>query len=123
MYWKEIPVQVQTEEGSETVSVPLDSRFQQAVDSISMMEESFGTDDYLDGWQWGQYHNIEIAAAELSSLVTDLYNKCMPEDFVKRIRDAHNNNSRNPSPEAIDIWLSESKQYSCFSNVLGKLWT
>ena len=123
MYWKEIPVQVQTEEGNETVSVPLDNRFQQAVDSISMVEGSFGTDDYLDGWQWGPNHDIDIAAGELSSLVTNLYNKCMPKDFVKRIRDAHNNNSRKPSPEAIDIWLSESKHYSHFSDVLGKSWT
>ena len=119
MYWKEIPVQVQTEENGDTVSVPLDDRFQQAVDSISMMEGSFGTDDYLDGWQWGEYCEIAIPASDLSLLVADLYNKCMPQDFVKRIRDAHKNGSRNSNPKGIDKWLFESNQYSYFNKALG----
>ena len=72
MYWKEIPVQVQTVENGDVVSVPLDDRFQQAVDSISMMEGSFGTDDYLDGWQWGEYCEIEIPASDLSLIVADI---------------------------------------------------
>ena len=119
MYWKEIPVQVQTEENGETVSVPLDDRFQQAVDSISMMEGSFGTDEYLDGWQWGDYCERGIPASDLSRIVAELYNKCMPQDFVKRIRDAHNNGSRSPKPKGIDEWLSESNQYSHFIEALG----
>ena len=119
MYWKEIPVQVQTEENGETVSVPLDERFQQAVDSISMMEGSFGTDEYLDGWQWGDYCERGMPASDLSRIVVELYNKCMPQDFVKRIRDAHNNGSRNSSPKGIDEWLSESNQYSHFKKTLG----
>ena len=102
MYWKEIPVQVQTEENGDTGSVPLDDRFQQAGDSISMMEGSFGTDDYLDGWQWGEYCEIVIPASDLSLLVADLYNKCMPQDFVKRIRDAHKNGARKSNPKGID---------------------
>ena len=119
MYWKEIPVQVQTVENGDVVSVPLDDRFQQAVDSISMMEGSFGTDDYLDGWQWGEYCEIEIPASDLSLIVADLYNKCMPEDFVKRIRDAHKDGSRSSNPKGIDEWLSESNQYSYFKEKFG----
>ena len=50
MYWKEIPVQVQAEDESGAVSRPLDARFQQGVDAISMLDGSAGSDDYLMGW-------------------------------------------------------------------------
>ncbi|MBR97451.1 MAG: hypothetical protein CL887_03025 [Dehalococcoidia bacterium] len=123
MYWKEIPVQVQTQENKETFSVPLDSRFQQAVDSISMMDGSYGSDDYLNGWQWEEIIEIDIPARELSSLIADLYNNCMPDDFVKRIRDAHNDEVRDPNPKSIDIWLSESEQFSHYTKDLGEIWT
>ena len=38
MYWKEIPVQVQATAGTEQVSKPLDERFQQGADAISMFD-------------------------------------------------------------------------------------
>ena len=43
MYWKEIPIQVQAEYDTKTVSIPLDDRFQRAADAISMMDGSAGT--------------------------------------------------------------------------------
>ena len=55
MYWKEIPVQVQAANGPEQVSKPLDERFQQGADAISMFDGSAGTDDYLMAWNWGEY--------------------------------------------------------------------
>jgi dihydrofolate reductase len=45
MYWKEIPVQVLAEDGSDRFSVQLDSAFQEAVDAIAMLDGSAGTDD------------------------------------------------------------------------------
>ena len=47
MYWKEVPVQVQASDENGTVSVPLDGRFQEAADALSMMDGSAGTDQYL----------------------------------------------------------------------------
>ena len=44
MYWKEIPVQVQAEDESGQVSKPLDARFQEGVDAISMFDGSAGSD-------------------------------------------------------------------------------
>ena len=58
MYWKEIPVQVQAQDGDDSVSMPLDPGFQEAVDSIAMFDGSAGSDDYLDGWDWGQYKEV-----------------------------------------------------------------
>ena len=54
MYWKEIPVQVQAANGPEQVSKPLDERFQQGADAISMFDGSAGTDDYLMAWNLGR---------------------------------------------------------------------
>ena len=53
MYWKEIPVQVQATDDSETQSRQLEPRFQEAVDAVCMMEGSYGSDEYLDAWEWG----------------------------------------------------------------------
>ena len=59
MYWKEIPVQVQATDDSETQSLQLEPRFQEAVDAVSMMEGSYGSDEYLDAWEWGEYTEIQ----------------------------------------------------------------
>ena len=40
MYWKEIPVQIQANDGNQTISRQLEGRFQQAVDSIAMYDGS-----------------------------------------------------------------------------------
>ena len=53
MYWKEIPVQVQAQDGAGTVSRQLDPRFQEGVDAVAMFDGSAGTDDYLMAWEWG----------------------------------------------------------------------
>ena len=55
MYWKEIPVQIEATDGKTKVSKPLDDRFQQGGDAISMFDGSSGTDEYLDAWQWVHY--------------------------------------------------------------------
>ena len=104
MYWKEIPVQVQAEDASGQVSKPLDDRFQQGVDSISMFDGSAGTDDYLDAWEWGNYEDADGSAeAAATALAKDL-NKNFPRDFVKRVRELHDSGKRNPAPGAVDDW-------------------
>ena len=59
MYWKEVPVQVQAEDGGGQVSKPLEAQFQEGVDAISMLDGSGGTDDYLDAWEWGEHTEME----------------------------------------------------------------
>ena len=44
MYWKEIPAQVQAKDKNGLVSQPLDPRFQEGIDAISMFDGSSGTD-------------------------------------------------------------------------------
>ena len=105
MYWKEVPVQVQAVGDDGQVSEQLDARFQEGVDAISMMDGSAGTDDYLAGWAWGEFDEVEGAAAEVASQVAERYNRGFPDDFVKRIRDLRNSDMRDPRPGAADSWL------------------
>ncbi len=107
LYWKEIPVQVQAEDDSDQVSQPLDGRFQEGVDRIAMFDKSAGTDDYLDGWAWGEYVEGEGTAAETAAQVADRYNQGFPDDFVTRIRELHKSGRRKPHPGAVDEWIVE----------------
>ena len=108
MYWKEIPVQVQATNDSETQSLPLDSRFQEAVDAISMMEGSYGSDEYLNAWEWGEYFEIPGTLDDVLKSVGDRYYKGMPRNFVARLRDLHKNGSRTPSAGSIDGWIESN---------------
>jgi hypothetical protein len=105
MYWKEIPVQIQAEDGSGVVSRQLDDRFQQGVDAISMFDGSAGSDDYLMAWEWGEFAEAAGGAREALDRVADRINGGFPRDFVARIREMHVSGDRNPSPGALDSWF------------------
>ena len=108
MYWKEVPLQVQAEDDSGQVSKPLDDRFQQGADAISMFDGSAGTDDYLDGFQWGGYVEVDGGAEEAASAAAGRFNAGFPQDFAARIRDLHRAGTRDPRPGAADGWLEEA---------------
>lgn len=105
LYWKEVPVQVEATDGAGRVSLPLDARFQEGADAIAMFEGSYGTDDYLDGWQWGEAVQVDSEAQQAAEEWVQRYNRGMPEDFVARIRDLHEEGKRDPSAGAIDGWI------------------
>ena len=107
MYWKEVPVQVQAGHGPSRVSQPLEPRFQEGVDSISMFDGSGGTDDYLDGWGWGPYADVEGGEREAAEAVALRYNRFFPKDFVARIRELHRSGRRDPTPGAVDHWMDD----------------
>lgn len=110
MYWKEIPVQVQAEDESGQISKQLDERFQQGVDAVSMLDGSSSSHEYLMAWNWGDFIEIEGAAEEAATAVTNRYNTGMPQDFVNRIRDLYKTCQRDPNPGAIDNWLPTNDQ-------------
>ncbi|MCY4528532.1 MAG: virulence factor [Chloroflexi bacterium] len=106
MYWKEIPVQVQAVDGPEQISQPLDDRFQQGADAISMFDGSAGTDEYLMAWNWSEQFEVEGTVKEAADQTAARYNSGFPTDFVARIRDLHNAGEREPTPGAIDNWMN-----------------
>jgi len=105
MYWKEIPIQVQAEDESDTISKQLDGRFQEGIDAIAMEDGSAGTDDYLLGWEWGTYTLVDGTAEEVAQSTANRINDSMPQDFIYRIRKMQSDGTRNPSAGAIDHWL------------------
>ena len=107
MYWKEIPLQVQGEDDTGKVSMQLDDRFQEGVDSVSMFDGSAGNDDYLEGFQWGSYVQMDGSPEKVASTLVSKFNQKFPKDFVTRIRDLHRSGKREPSPGAVDGWLDE----------------
>lgn len=105
LYWKEVPVQVQAEDEAGRVSVMLDDRFQEAADAIAMLEGSYGTDEYLEGWYWAMPQEVEATAKEAAGGLAERYNSGMPRDFVARIRELHSQGMRDATPGAIDEWV------------------
>ncbi|MBT3943398.1 MAG: hypothetical protein HOC77_07080 [Chloroflexi bacterium] len=107
MYWKEIPVTVQASHDGETISHPLDARFQEAADAIAMMDGSAGTDDYLMAWELKDYGEVDAPAKEAAAAIAQRFNDGFPEDFVARIRDLERAGERDATPGAIDGWLKD----------------
>ncbi|MEC7921412.1 MAG: virulence factor [Chloroflexota bacterium] len=104
MYWKEIPVQIEFSSSSTKKSVKLDERFQHAVDSISMKDGSYGSDDYLEGWQWVDKEEIsQEFTEELINRYLDNYK--FPQDLIKKISQLIDENSRSEIPGSLDEWI------------------
>ena len=107
MYWKEIPIQVQAEDQSGEVSAQLDDRFQQGADIVAMFDKSYGADEYLMGWQWGEYTEESGTVQEALTRIVDRFNTRFPDDFSERIRELHQAGERDPRPGAIDHWVED----------------
>jgi hypothetical protein len=107
MYWKEIPVQVQAEDETGRVSKPLDGRFQEGVDAVSMLDGSSGSDEYMMGFQWGEYCEMDGSSEEAATALAERFNREFPQDFVSKIRDLHISGNRDRRPGAIDHWRSD----------------
>ena len=105
LYWKEIPVQIKAENDETTVSTQLDGRFQEAADAVAMMDGSYGSDAYLDAWQWGDEIESDLDPQPAAQQVADRINNGMPRDFVARIRDLRDAGRRVEKPGAIDDWV------------------
>ena len=70
MYWKEIPSQVRAEDADGMVKSMLPDRFQQAIDAAAMADGSTETDDYLAGWDWGDWQEQEGNAQATLEAIT-----------------------------------------------------
>ena len=63
--WRDIPAQLKAFEGKKPISRPLSDRFQVEIDRIAMEDGLYGTDDYLDQWQWSEKQEREGSAEEV----------------------------------------------------------
>ena len=69
MYWHDIPVQVRTRGDGTRASVPLPPRFQEAIDAAAMAAGQIGSDDYSDGFHWGEQQERAGSAKEVAQAI------------------------------------------------------
>lgn len=69
LYWQEIPTQVKATDENGEVNVQLDPKFMLLVDKTAMERGLFGTDEYLDGWQWKDAQQRSGSAQEVAESV------------------------------------------------------
>lgn len=69
MYWKSIPAQVKVFGAAEDLSAELPPRFQEVIDDVAMRLGLAGTDDYLEGWEWGDEEEMAGTAEEVLAKV------------------------------------------------------
>ncbi|MDA0746328.1 MAG: virulence factor [bacterium] len=71
--WGEIPSQVRVFEGKRPVSRQMPERFQLEIDRVAMAKGLFGTDAYLDQWEWSKKEERPGDAEEvLEALIREL---------------------------------------------------
>ena len=67
LYWKEIPAQIKvTETGKRPLSRQLPEVFQQRIDALAMQLGLYGSDAYLDQWQWSEAEEMQGTAEEVA---------------------------------------------------------
>jgi len=102
MYWKEIPVNIQiTDKNNTTTSHQLPERFQEAVDRIAMFDGSFGTDDYLEGWGYGPYLEVDGDPEKILLTLTEKFER-LPNNLAEFVADTWKNKTRDETPGAIN---------------------
>jgi len=107
LYWKEIPVQVEFTSKEIKKSAQFDEKFQIAVDSIAMKDGSYGSDDYLDSWEWIKKDEVDdILNEKFIDDYVSLYK--FPKDFIKKISKDIENGVRSGTPGSIDDWIKNS---------------
>ena len=69
-----------------------------------MKDGSYGSDDYLEGWQWMDKEEInDEFTQELIDRYLDKYE--FPQDLIKKISQLIDENSRSEIPGSLDEWI------------------
>ena len=73
VYWRDIPAQIKGREGRKRSSLPLEERFEKAIDAAAMRGGADSTDDYLADFHTthgGQLRRIAVQHAEAVGRLT-----------------------------------------------------
>ena len=79
LYWHEFPAQINVKDESDRVQVELPARFQDRIDRVAMERGLFGTDEYLEGWKWGDVQQRAGSAKEVAEGVQRELEEVFPE--------------------------------------------
>lgn len=95
LWWHGIPVQVRARGTDGRVSKKLDDRFMEAVDKAAMSSKRFSSDDYTDGFQWGERQEREGSAEAVATAVVAELEAQYPEidyrEIAKQLRESDKN--------------------------------
>jgi hypothetical protein len=69
LYWQEIPSQIKAEDDSDDVTLPLDGKFMELIDSTAAKRGLTSADDYLAQWKWSEEEEREGSAREVAETV------------------------------------------------------
>jgi hypothetical protein len=69
LYWQEIPSQIKAEDDSDDVTLPLDGKFMELIDSMAAKRGLTSADDYLAQWKWSEEEEREGSAREVAEAV------------------------------------------------------
>ena len=84
LFWYDIPVQVRAGSRKDRFSKELPSRFQVAVDKAAVEAELTGTDEYLEGFHWGETQERPGTPEEVSeTIVAELESSYKDVDWRK----------------------------------------
>jgi Virulence factor len=79
-YWRDLPSLVVARDGEAVTKAPLAPRFQEAIDEAAMRLGATGSDDYLAGWDRGEWTPSDAGPAEVCDrVVADLEAQWPPE--------------------------------------------
>jgi hypothetical protein len=66
LYWQEIPSQIKAEDDSDDVTLPLNGKFMELIDSTAAKRGLTSADDYLAQWKWSEEAEREGSAREVA---------------------------------------------------------
>jgi hypothetical protein len=83
-FWKHIPSQVKSWDGTAEVKGMMPDRFQVAIDAYSMREGSTDMDAYLEGWRRGPVEEREGTPEEVLASVIEELNATNPRAVLMK---------------------------------------
>jgi hypothetical protein len=84
LFWYDIPLQVRAGSRKDRFSKELSSRFQVAIDRAAVEAELTGTDEYLEGFHWGESQERPGTPEEVTeTIVAELESSYKVVDWQK----------------------------------------
>lgn len=82
LYWYEIPIQVRATDKNGRINKQLADRFQASIDSAAMALGLAGSEEYTDGFKWGEELDQPGTAADVAdTIVSELEKKYQRIDW------------------------------------------
>ncbi len=101
MYWKEIPIQIQAKDEDTTKNHQLSDKFQTIIDKVAMVDGSYGSDEYLDGWSYGPEINLNMDINDSIKFISVKFEE-FDGDLLQIIVEKWKKNIRSGKPGSIN---------------------